>query len=232
MVRFRAKPTSAYVAQISKSSPKRSIPVIINGKVGARFGQCGDDSQLTASTTWISQTDGFNLIVYLQAVISVLLATVLWSGIWAAANRILGAARGLSPSVCGRLRYGRLAALVRDRCGDRFYVFMEWLSRYTSHIEILVLAIAIYFHLSTIKRRHTRGLLMTTLFCAAIGSGLVLMTHQKNTGMLADELYMGDLFAPVCILRVMMKSIISSNRLISSRPKWISERSRRCQALN
>ncbi len=152
---------------------------------------------LTASTTWISQTDGFNLIVYLQAVISVLLATVLWSGIWAAANRIFGR----SPRF-GRHLFVVACAMVGLQlwyviaAGIGFMFSWESLSRYTSHIEILVLAIAIYFHLSTIKRRYTRGLLMTTLFCAAIGSGLVLMTHQKNTGMLADELYMGDLFAP------------------------------------
>jgi pSer/pThr/pTyr-binding forkhead associated (FHA) protein len=154
-------------------------------------------SSLTWLSTWLSQTDGFNLLVYLQAVISVLLAALLWSGIWAAANRLFGR----NP------RFGRHLFIVASamlflqtwNALASFLGFMfswEWFTRYGSHIDILVLAIAIYMHLSTIKRRYTRGLLMTSLFCSALGSGLILMTHQKNTGTFADELYMGDIFAP------------------------------------
>jgi hypothetical protein len=59
-----------------------------------------------------------------------------------------------------------------------------------------MLAVAIYLHLSTIKRRYTRRLLIVCLFCSALGSGLILMTHQRNAGSFADEVYLGDLFAP------------------------------------
>lgn len=152
---------------------------------------------LTWLNTWLTQTEGFNLIVYLQAVISVLLAALLWSGIWAAANRLFGR----TP------RFGRHLFIVASAMLglqlwngiSSFFGFLfswEWLSRYGSHVDTLLLAIAIYLHLSTIKRRYTRGLLTASLFCAALGSGLILMTHQKNTGSFADELYMSDLFAP------------------------------------
>lgn len=152
---------------------------------------------LTWTNTWLSQTEGFNLVVYLQAVISVLLAAILWSGIWAAANRLFGR----TP------RFGRHLFIVASAMTGlqvwnalaTFLGFMfswEWFSRYGSHVEILGLSIAIYLHLSTIKRRYTRRLLMVCLFCSALGSGLILMTHQRNSGSFADEVYMGDLLAP------------------------------------
>ncbi len=152
---------------------------------------------LTCLNAWLSQTEGFNLVVYLQAVISVLLAAMLWSGIWAAANRLFGR----SPRF-GRHLFIVASAMVGLQLWNALSTFLgfmfswEWFSRYGSHVEILLLAVAIYLHLSTIKRRYTRGLLMLCLFCSALGSGLILMTHQRNSGSFADEVYMGDLFAP------------------------------------
>lgn len=152
---------------------------------------------LTWINTWLSQTDGFNLVVYLQAVISVLLAAVLWSGIWAAANRLFGRTprfgRHLFIVACAMVGLQLWNALSTSLS---FMFSWEWFSRYGSHVEILGLAIAIYLHLSTIKRRYTRSLLIVCLFCSALGSGLILMTHQRNSGSFADEVYMGDLFAP------------------------------------
>jgi hypothetical protein len=154
-------------------------------------------SFLAISTAWLAQLENFSLLTYLQTCLSMLSVGVLWSGIWAAANRLFARhprfGRHLFIAACAMVSlqaWESISSLLA------FMFSWEVLTRYGNHIEILIICITIYFHLCTLKRRYPRKLLIAAFICSALGSGLLLMSRHKNTGGFSEELYMGDLFNP------------------------------------
>lgn len=152
---------------------------------------------ISLSGTWLTDTEKFAAVRYLMGLAPVLAAILIWCGIWAFANRLFG----------GHTRFGRhvfiaasgmlIAQLWSYLSSILGFAFSwEFLSRYGSHILVMIGAAGLYFHLATIKPRHGRGLVVTTVILSLLGSGLMLMTNYQRSGKLADEFYMTDLFSP------------------------------------
>nr|WP_315484474.1 FHA domain-containing protein [uncultured Undibacterium sp.] len=148
-------------------------------------------------TKWMSQSDAFSFTVYAQYTIGMLLFALVWSGLWAGANRLFARhprfGRHLFIAASGILAM-QVCAIVATLAG--FIFSWEVLPRYRSHTQILCMGFMIYFHLVTISTRASRRKLWAVMFCAALASGTVLMSKYKNTGSFGDDLYMGDLFSP------------------------------------
>jgi len=148
-------------------------------------------------STWYNDTEKFSLARYAVALAPMMTISLLWSGIWSFANRLFG----------GHARFGRhlfiagcavlVSGIWSDFNGLIGYAFSwEWVTRYGSHLSIMIGAAMLYFHLVTIKPRSPRRWLISATVISVLGSSLVLLTNYQRTGQLADELYMSDLFAP------------------------------------
>lgn len=152
---------------------------------------------LAIGIKWLVQTESFSLTVYVQYTLSLFVFALLWSGIWAGANRLFARhprfGRHLFTVACG------MWALQTWETVSSVLAFMfswEFLTRYSNHVEILIFAFVLHFHLNLINPRHSRRKLFFTLFCASLASGTLLMSKYKNTGAFSDELYMGHLYSP------------------------------------
>lgn len=148
-------------------------------------------------STWYGDTEKFSIARYIVALAPLVAICLLWSGIWSFANRLFGGhtrfGRHVFIAGCGMMASG----VWSDFSGFFAYAFSwEWITRYGSHVSVIVGATMLYFHLMTIKPRAPRRWLMSSLLLAVLGSSLVLLSNYQRTGRLADELYMGDLFAP------------------------------------
>lgn len=151
----------------------------------------------SALTKWTSQSDAFSFTVYAQYTIGMLLSALIWSGLWAGANRLFARhprfGRHLFVAACGIFAM-QLSSIVATFTG--FVFSWEVVPRYRSHIQILCMGLMIYFHLITISTRYSRRKLWIVMLCAALASGSVLMSKYKSTGSFGDDLYMGDLYSP------------------------------------
>ena len=151
----------------------------------------------SAFTKWISQSEAFSFTVYTQYTIGMLLSALVWSGLWAGANRLFAAhprfGRHLFIAASGFLAM-QMCVIIATLAG--FIFSWEVLPRYRSHTQILCMGFMIYFHLITISAKASRRKLWAVMFCAALASGTMLMSKYKNTGSFSDDLYMGDLFSP------------------------------------
>jgi hypothetical protein len=148
-------------------------------------------------TRWLSDTQSFEYIRYLQALAYFIGAALLWAGIWAFANRLFGRHARLGRHLfivgCGlvaQVAYQMLATML----GYGFS--MEAFTRYSSHVGIALLAGMVYFHLCTIKPQNRRRYRWICVALAVMGSGLTLIGNQQRSGRLADELYMSALLPP------------------------------------
>lgn len=152
---------------------------------------------LSVLSTWLADVSKFETIRYLMAIAYVLSGGLIWSGIWAFANRLFG----------GHARFGR--HLFITGCGmaameiwglfsatAAYALSLEALSRYGSHMMIAITAAMVYFHLSTINPRHPRRIATTAVILGLIGSSLMLMMNFQRYGQAADELYMAQLLPP------------------------------------
>ncbi|MES2107031.1 MAG: FHA domain-containing protein [Pseudomonadota bacterium] len=152
---------------------------------------------LSLLSTWLSDVSKYETIRYLMAVAYVLSGGLIWSGIWAFANRLFG----------GHARFGR--HLFIAGCGmaameawslfsatAAYALSLELLSRYGSHVVIAITAAMAYFHLSIINPRHPRRIATTAVILGLIGSGLMLMMNYQRYGQAADELYMSQILPP------------------------------------
>lgn len=148
-------------------------------------------------TMWLADTQTFRPFRYLLALAYGLGAALVWSGVWALGNRLFGRHARLGRHLfifgCG------IAALMLLRLASSVAAYaysLEILTRYGSHVAILLVAGIVYFHLGTVnpgpRQRHA-------IVCAALallGSGLVLISNEQRNGRLADELYMSVLLPP------------------------------------
>jgi hypothetical protein len=151
----------------------------------------------TGIENWIGDTEPFQLIRYLLVIASGLAVGLLWSGVWALANRLFGVHARLGRHLfilgCGLFAIGtwRVVANVMAYAWSA-----EILTRYGNLVSIALVCGMLFFHLRTIKPHHPRRFLTTCAVLMLAGSGLVLMTNLQSTGRAADELYMSVLLPP------------------------------------
>jgi hypothetical protein len=148
-------------------------------------------------TVWLNDTQSFQLIRYLQALAYGIGAGLVWSGGWAFANRLFGRHARLGRHLfifgCG------LAAITVFKLVSSALAYslsLETLTRYGSHVAILLVAGMLYFHLSTVKPNNPRSFRVICLILAVLGSGLTLISNEQRSGRLRDELYMSVLMPP------------------------------------
>ncbi|MFZ6649601.1 FHA domain-containing protein [Undibacterium sp. TJN25] len=152
---------------------------------------------LAALSTWLGDVSKFEAIRYLMAITYVLSGALVWSAVWAFANRLFG----------GHARFGR--HLFITGCGmaamevwslfsgtAAYALSLEELSRYGSHVMIAITAAMVYFHLGTINPRHPRRVAVTAIILGLLGSGLMLMMNFQRYGQAGDELYMSQILPP------------------------------------
>ena len=146
----------------------------------------------------LSETESFQTIDYLLVIASGIGGGLIWSGLWALANRLFG----------GHARMGRhlfilgsgLVAAGAWRVVSNVLAYawsLEALTRYGNLVTLAIICGVIFFHMRTIKPRNPRPLLKGSLVLMALGSGLILASNLKSTGRLAEELYMSVLLPPV-----------------------------------
>lgn len=146
---------------------------------------------------WLIDTQAFELIRYVQAFAIGAAAALLWSGIWAFANRLFGRHARLGRHLfifgCGL----KLMVSLRLAASSAGYAFsLEGLTRYGSHVVIAIVAGMLYFHLATVRPQRTRRLATICAALAVFGSGLVLIANEQRIGQVGDELYMSVLMPP------------------------------------
>ncbi len=148
-------------------------------------------------TFWLADTQAFQLIRYLQALAYGIGAGLVWSGAWAFANRLFGRHARLGRHLfifgCG------LAAITVFKLASSSLAYslsLEALTRYGSHVAIVLAAGMLYFHLSTVKPNNQKGFRVICLILALLGSGLTLISNEQRSGRLRDELYMSVLMPP------------------------------------
>jgi hypothetical protein len=152
---------------------------------------------LSASDTWLFDTDKFHAIHYLLEIISLMGAALAWSGLWALANRLFA----------GHARFGRHVFILA--CGMLAFQFweagssilayafsLEFLTRHGGLVTIGIALTMVFFHLYTINPQ--RGTRFSTIcaFLAALASGITTMTNYQNSGHAGSELYMHVLLPP------------------------------------
>ena len=148
-------------------------------------------------TVWLNDTQSFQLIRYLQALAYGIGAGLVWGGAWAFANRLFGRHARLGRHLfifgCG------LAAVMAFKLSSSLLAYslsLESITRYGSHVAIVLVAGMLYFHLSTVKPNGSRRFAITCLILAALGSGLTMISNQQRSGRLGDELYMSVILPP------------------------------------
>jgi len=148
-------------------------------------------------SAWLRDIQSFQLNRYLVALAAGIGVGIVWSGIWAFANRLFGrhARLGRHLFIFGcAVAALTLHQLAASAAGYAFS--FEALTRYGSHVSILLVAGMVYFHLATVKPQRRRRFAAICLGLALFGSGLVLIGNEQRNARLADELYMSVLLPP------------------------------------
>jgi hypothetical protein len=146
---------------------------------------------------WLSDTQYFEFVRYLEALAWGVGAALLWSGAWALGNRLFGrhARLGRHLFIVGSgLVALALLALLAAAIGYAFS--LEAFTHYASHAATLLVAGMVYFHLCTVKPQNRRRYRWIAAGMAVLGSGLILIFNLQRSGRLADELYMAVLLPP------------------------------------
>jgi hypothetical protein len=146
---------------------------------------------------WLNDTQSFQLIRYLQALAYGIAIGLVWGGAWAFANRLFGrhARLGRHLFIFG----SALAAVLVVQAVLSVLAFsfsLESLTRYGSHLVILLVAVMLYYHLSTVKPNSSKRFAVTCLALALLGSGLTLISNEQRTGRLRSELFMSVILPP------------------------------------
>jgi hypothetical protein len=151
----------------------------------------------TGAEQALSDAESFQTIRYLLIVASGLGAGLVWSGLWALANRLFS----------GHARMGRhlfilgsgLVAAGAWRVMSNVLAYAwsaEAFTRYGNLVTLAIVCGMIFFHMRTIKPHHPKRLASGCAVLMALGSGLILASNLQNTGRLSDELYMSVLLPP------------------------------------
>jgi pSer/pThr/pTyr-binding forkhead associated (FHA) protein len=191
--------TSLRVRAASHAVAPELVDRTMHGWEGALPGLAGVvlTAMVSLFVMWLADTQSFELIRYLSAVAYGVGAALVWSGIWAFANRLFGRHARLGRHLfifgCG------VAALAGLRLGGSAlgYAFsLEAFTRYGSHVAIALVAAMIYFHLTTVRPQRPRRSASICIGLALLGSGLALIANEQRNGRPGDELYMSVLMPP------------------------------------
>ena len=148
-------------------------------------------------SVWLNDTLSFQLIRYLQALAYGIGAGLVWGGAWAFANRLFGRHARLGRHLfifgCG---FAAVTVFKLLSSVVAYSFSFEAITRYGSHVAILLVAGMLYFHLSTVKPNNARKFTVTCCIIALLGSGLTLISNEQRSGRLGDELYMSVLLPP------------------------------------
>jgi hypothetical protein len=146
---------------------------------------------------WISDTQYFEFVRYVEALAWGLGAALLWSGAWAFANRLFGRHARLGRHLfivgCGVVALG-CCVLLAATLGYAFS--LESFTHYASPVATVLAAGTIYFHLCTIKPPNRIRYRWICAGLAVLGSALILVGNVQRTGRFSDELYMAVLMPP------------------------------------
>ena len=146
---------------------------------------------------WISDTQYFEFVRYVEALAWGIAAALLWSGAWAFANRLFGRHARLGRHLfiigCGVVALGGYALLAAT-AGYAFSA--EAFTHYASHVATALVAAIVYFHLCTIKPPNRIRYRWICAGLAVLGSVLILVGNVQRTGRFSDELYMAALMPP------------------------------------
>ena len=148
-------------------------------------------------TFWLTDTQSFQLIRYLQVLANVLGVALAWCGAWAFGNRLFGRharlGRHLFTVGCA------VMAITGYKVVSSVLAYawsLDWIIRYGSHVAIACGAGMLYFHLCTVKPHHARRFAIVCATLALLGSGLKLISNEQASGRLSDEPYMAVLLPP------------------------------------
>lgn len=187
-VRSASFPVEAEVADTTMHAWEGGVPALAGLALIAMF---------VGVTEALADTGTFQAIRYLLVIASGLGVGLVWSGVWALANRLFGGHARLGRHLfilgTGLVAMGAWKAL----SGVLAYAWSaEVFTRYGNHVVMLILVTMIYNHLRTIKPHKPRAFISSCAIFLALGSGLILMRNYENAGRLRDELYMSLILPP------------------------------------
>lgn len=187
-IRDAAFPVEAEVTDTTMHAWEGGVPALAGLALIALF---------IGVTEALADTGSFQAIRYLLVIASGIGAGMVWSGVWALANRLFG----------GHARLGRhlfilgtgLVAIGAWKALSTVLAYAwsaEVFTRYGNHVVMLIAVAMIYNHLRTIKPHKPRAFISSCAVFLALGSGLILMRNYENAGRLRDELYMSAILPP------------------------------------
>jgi hypothetical protein len=191
--------TSLRVRAASHGVAPELVDRTMHGFEGALPGLVGAVLTVMVSlfAMWLADTQSFELIRYLSAVAFGLGAALVWSGIWAFANRLFGRHARLGRHLFIFGSGVAALAVLRLAASSLGYAFsLEPFTRYGSHVAIALAAAMVYFHLTTVRPQRPRRSAFICIGLAVLGSGLALIANEQRSGRLGDELYMSVLMPP------------------------------------
>ncbi len=151
---------------------------------------------LSLSNSWLDDIANNKMSDYIMDMAKWLMSAAAWAGMWALANRVFS-----STANFGRHLFIFSCGIVALDLLDHTYAILgfsfswEWFTHYQSHLQIILVAITIYFHLRLINNKRT----MLKVICASLAvlsSGLTLMSNYQKTNQYADNLYMSEVLPP------------------------------------
>ncbi|WP_342117637.1 FHA domain-containing protein [Pseudoduganella sp. OTU4001] len=187
-VRDAAFPVEAEVTDTTMHAWEGGVPALAGLALIALF---------VGVTEALADTGTFQAIRYLLVIASGVGIGMVWSGVWALANRLFGGHARLGRHLfilgSGLVAIGAWKAV----SGVLAYAWSaEVFTRYGNHVVMLILVTMIYNHLRTIKPHKPRAFISSCAIFLALGSGLILMRNYENAGRLRDELYMSLILPP------------------------------------
>ncbi|MCS0581605.1 FHA domain-containing protein [Massilia pinisoli] len=146
---------------------------------------------------WLADDSLFEVARYAEALAAGLAVALLWGGAWACANRLFARharlGRHLFVFGCG---VAALAAYVVLGSTLAYAFSAEAFTHYASHVAVVLVAGAVYFHLCTIRPQNRVRYRWICAGLAVLCSSLILAGNVQRTGRVSDELYMAVLMPP------------------------------------
>ena len=146
---------------------------------------------------WLADASLFEWARYAEALAAGLAVALLWGGAWACANRLFARharlGRHLFVFGCGATA---LAAYVVLGSTLAYAFSAEAFTHYASHVAVVLVAGAVYFHLCTIRPQNRVRYRWICAGLAVLCSSLILAGNVQRTGRFSDELYMAVLMPP------------------------------------
>jgi hypothetical protein len=187
-VRDAAFPVEAEIADTTMHAWEGGVPALAGLALIALF---------VGVTEALSDTGAFQAIRYLLVIATGIGAGMVWSGVWALANRLFSGHARLGRHLfilgSGLVATGAWKALSSVLA---YAWSAEVFTRYGNHVVMLIMVAMIYNHLRTIKPHKPRAFISSCAVFLALGSGLILMRNYEGAGRLRDELYMSVILPP------------------------------------